>query len=80
MNNLKKAGALAMIFIFAFSMAVVPFMPTNQVQPVANRDIPTPEDVLMDIERYVDTQKDDGPLGSVLASYRDSGYIPNGLR
>jgi subtilisin family serine protease len=77
MNNLKKAGALAFALIFTFSMVIVPFMPTHQVQPVANPNVPTPEEVLYDIQKYVDIQKEDGPLGAVLASYRDSGYIPN---
>ena len=79
MNNLKKAGCLAMIAIFAISAAFVPFTPTNHVQPVANTnsDVSTPQDVLKDIQKYVDTQREGGPIGSILASYRDTGYIPN---
>ncbi|MFW9833764.1 MAG: S8 family serine peptidase [Candidatus Thorarchaeota archaeon] len=77
MNNLKKAGCLALIAIFALSAAFVPFTPTNSIQPVATPKSTTPDDVLMDIQKYIDTQKEGGPLDSVLASYRDSGYIPN---
>jgi subtilisin family serine protease len=77
MNNLKKAGVMALVALFTISMVLVPFTPTTQIQPVAAPDYTTPEDVMMDIERYVDTQKEGGPLGSILASYRDTGYVPN---
>ena len=77
MNNLKKAGVMAVVALFTISMVLVPFTPMTQIQPVAAPEGATPEDVLMDIERYVDTQKEGGPLGSILASYRDTGYVPN---
>ncbi|MHA2148740.1 MAG: S8 family serine peptidase [Candidatus Thorarchaeota archaeon] len=77
MNNLKKAGVMALVALFTISMVLVPFTPMTQIQPVAAPNNTTPEEVLMDIQRYVDTQKDGGPLGSILASYRDTGYIPN---
>ena len=77
MNNLKKAGVMALIATFIVSAAFVPFTPMTQIQPVATPQTTTPEDVLMNIQQYVDTQKEGGPLGSVLASYRDTGYIPN---
>jgi len=78
MNNLKKAGVMAVVALFTISMVLVPFTPVNnQIQPVATPEYATPEEVLMDIQKYVDTQKEDGPLGATLASYRDSGFIPN---
>ncbi|MBY8998795.1 MAG: S8 family serine peptidase, partial [Candidatus Thorarchaeota archaeon] len=79
MNNLKKAGVMFVIATLTLTMVLVPFTPMAQIQPVAAPEYATPEDVLMDIERYVDTQKEGGPLGSILASYRDTGYISNSV-
>ena len=77
MNNLKKAGVMALIFTLTITMVLVPITPMAQIQPVATPEYATPEDVLLDISRYVDTQMEGGPLGSTLASYRDTGFIPN---
>ncbi len=76
MNNLKKAGVMALIATLTITMVLVPFTPMT-LRPVATPEYATPEEVLMDIQRYVDTQKEGGPLGSILASYADTGYIPN---
>ena len=77
MNNLKKAGVMFLIATLTITMFLVPITPMAQIQPVAAPEGSTPEEVLMDIQKFVDTQKKGGPLGSVLASYRDTGYIPN---
>ena len=79
MNNLKKAGVMALIATLTITMVLVPFTPMTQIQPVATPEYATPEDVLMDIERYVDTQREGGPLGSILASYRDTSFVPNNV-
>ena len=79
MNNLKKAGVVALVALFTISMVLVPFTPMTQIQPVATPEVTTPEDVFMDIQRYVDTQKEGGPLGATLASYRDTGFISDSV-
>jgi hypothetical protein len=78
MNNLKKAGVMFLIATLTITMVLVPFTPMTQVQPVAAPNYTTPEEVMLDIQKYVETPRD-GPLGSILASYRDTGYIPNNV-
>ncbi|MFX1606580.1 MAG: hypothetical protein ACFFDD_11825, partial [Promethearchaeota archaeon] len=79
MNNLKKAGVMFLIATLTITMVLVPFTPMTHIQPVAAPENTTPEDVLMDIQRYIDTPKEGGPFGSILASYRDTGYIPSNV-
>ena len=76
MNNLKKSMVFVCIAIMAIGMAMVPFTPIAQYTPqVATPQVTTPEEVMMDFQRYLDTRSLEGPLDSVLASYRDTGLI-----
>ena len=40
MNNLKKAGVMAVVALFTISMVLVPFTPMTQIQPVAAQRVP----------------------------------------
>ncbi|MDH4213546.1 MAG: S8 family serine peptidase [Candidatus Thorarchaeota archaeon] len=76
MNNLKKNMVLLCIVIMTMSMVMVPFTPTTLLNPqVATPQVATPEQVMMDLQRYLVERDVDGPLDSVLASYRDTGVI-----
>ena len=77
MNNLKKTAVLGLVAIFAFSMLMVPFVPITQVAPqVTTPMVSTPEEVRMDLQRYLDDRSLDGPLDSVLTAYKESGLVP----
>jgi subtilisin family serine protease len=76
MNNLKKNMVLLFIVIMTMGMVMVPFTPTTQVNPqVATPQVATPEQVKMDLQKYLVDRGEQGPLDSVLASYRDTGII-----
>lgn len=76
MNNLKKNMVFLCIVIMTLSMVMVPFTPIAQFNPqVATPQAATPEQVKMDLQRYLNDRGVDGPLDSVLASYRDTGVI-----
>ncbi|MHA1135309.1 MAG: hypothetical protein ACTSSE_02365 [Candidatus Thorarchaeota archaeon] len=76
MNNLKKTAVMFLTVIMAFSMLMVPFTPMTQVNPqVTTPLVSTPEEVKMDLQRYLDDRSNTGPLDSVLASYRDTGVL-----
>jgi len=50
----------------------------NQVAPqVTTPQVSTPDDVKMDLQRYLDDRGLDGPLDSVLTAYKDTGMVPN---
>ncbi|MCK4567879.1 MAG: S8 family serine peptidase, partial [Candidatus Thorarchaeota archaeon] len=76
MNSLKKTAVVLLTVAFAFGMLLVPFTPTTQVNPkVTTPLVSTPEEVKMDLMRYLDDRSETGPLDSVLASYRDTGML-----
>ncbi|MGY5857783.1 MAG: S8 family serine peptidase [Candidatus Thorarchaeota archaeon] len=76
MNNLKRNMVFLCIVIMTMSMVMVPFTPIAQFNPqVTTPQAATPEQVKMDLQRYLDDRSLDGPLDSVLASYRDTGII-----
>lgn len=78
MNNLKKTAVLGLVAIFAFSMLMVPFTPITQVAPqVTTPMVSTPEEVRMDLQKYLDDRSLEGPLDSVLTAYKETGMVPN---
>ena len=57
MNNLKKAGVMFLVATLTITMVLVPFTPVTQVQPVAAPNYTTPEEVMLDIQKYVDRRR-----------------------
>ncbi|MHA1863438.1 MAG: hypothetical protein ACTSWA_06695, partial [Candidatus Thorarchaeota archaeon] len=69
-----------MAVAMAFSMLMVPFVPITQVAPqVTTPQVATPDDVRMDLQRYLDDRGLDGPLDSILASYKETGMVPTNV-
>jgi len=80
MNNLKKTAVMFLTVAMAFSMLMVPFTPMTQVAPqVMTPQVSTPDDVKMDLQRYLDTRGLDGPLDSILAAYKETGMVPSNV-
>lgn len=80
MNNLKKTAVMFLTVVMAFSMLMVPFTPMTQVAPqVATPQVSTPEDVRMDLQRYLNDRGLDGPLDSALTAYKDTGMVPDNV-
>jgi len=78
MNNLKKTGVMLLLVAFTFSMLMVPFTPITQVAPqVASPQVSTPEQVKMDLKRYLEDRSLDGPLDSILTAYKETGMVPS---
>jgi hypothetical protein len=80
MNNLKKTAVFGLIAVFAFSMLMVPFTPMTQVAPqVTTPLVSTPEEVKMDLKKYLDDRSIDGPLDDILTAYKETGMVPNNV-
>jgi len=58
-------------------MLIVPFRPILQVAPqVSTPQVSTPEDVRMDLEKFLVNRSIDGPLDSILTAYKENGIVP----
>ncbi|TFG34150.1 hypothetical protein EU527_04690 [Candidatus Thorarchaeota archaeon] len=78
MNNLKKTASMFMIVAFTVTMVMAPFTPMARDSPqVTTPQISTPEQVMMDLNRYFQERSLEGPLDSVLSSYKATGIIPS---
>ncbi|MHA1614151.1 MAG: hypothetical protein ACTSYJ_04855, partial [Candidatus Thorarchaeota archaeon] len=77
MNNLKKTAVMFLTVALAFSMLMIPFTPITQVAPQVTPQVTTPDDVRMDLQRYLDDTGLEGPLDSVLTAFKDTGMVPN---
>ena len=77
MNNPKKIAVIFLAVVMTLSVLIVPFAPTIQVSPqVTSPQVSTPEDVRMDLEKYLDNRELDGPLDSILTAYKETGIVP----
>ncbi|MGY5873221.1 MAG: hypothetical protein RTV72_13305 [Candidatus Thorarchaeota archaeon] len=58
MTNLKKTAVMFLTIAMTFSMLMVPFTPITQVTPeIATSQVSTPEDVRMDLEKYIQDRR-----------------------
>ncbi len=79
MNNLKKTATMFLIAAFSISMLLAPFTPlmARDSPQVMAPEITSPEEVMMDLNRYLDQRGLDGPLDSVLAGFKETGALPS---
>lgn len=78
MNNLKKTAVMFLTVAMAISMLMVPFTPITQVAPrVMTPQVSTPDEVRMDLQKYLNNRGLEGPLDSILTAYKDTGMVPN---
>ena len=77
MNVIKKTTVIFLSVVMTFSILIVPFTPIIQVAPeVIAPQVSTPEDIRMDLEKYLMDRDIDSPLDSILRAYKETGIVP----